>query len=174
MYVRTCEGRKREPAETGQEVHWVLYVLSSNILARRGVTRNSARYIGELCVHFFEELLLRIRLLLYAPCVFRNSPLLFEISLQSVSRGKTQRKYTVEVTYALCVYIYQLFPDSGWSEFFGELKKNSLGRAIRAPTERRSKQQTGVEIFTVSLRQCSRTVCPQHCSLSSVLAATLK
>lgn len=53
------------------------------------------------------------------------------------------------------------FLDSGWSEFFGALKKNSPGRVTQRPLlDNDGRKRARVEVFTVSSRQCSRTADP--------------
>lgn len=68
----------------------------------------------------------------------------------------------------MCVCIYILFSDSGWSEFFGELEKNSRGR-VTGLFERRSNETTNPGLkylrslwnnayaprYTMSLTLCS-------------------
>lgn len=90
---------------------------------------------------------------------------------RAAARGPARRAFHAGNRYFIGVGAYRCrSPVSGWSEFFGALKKNSLeGRATGPPGQRRAKA-TGVEVFTVSSRQCSRT---HRAALRASFLATL-
>lgn len=75
-----------------------------------------------------------------------------------VSKSEVYSKFSVNNGSRIVYVIHLLFSDSGWSEFFGELEKNSRGRVtgffVRATIERNNRPE--VEVFTVSLKQCLR------------------